>query len=105
MEKAFGTFPSWMKAYPKHLRNAAWELIKARRSPNAAIPPKYDELIQLGVASQVPCKYCIYFHTGMAKMFGATNEEIQEAIASAAFTRHWSTVMHGAGLNFKAFKA
>lgn len=104
MEAAFGVFPELMKAVPKHLQSAAWEMMKARRNSEAAVPAKYTELIGLAVASQVPCNYCVYFHTGMAKMLGATEAEIQEAVATAADTRHWSTVLNGAGIEFEAFK-
>ena len=105
MEKTFGTVPVMMKVFPEHLRAAAWQLMKARKNPKAAIPAKYSELISLGVASQIPCSYCVYAHTTTAKMLGATDAEIQEAVAFAAKTRHWSTIMNGAGVEFKAFKA
>jgi AhpD family alkylhydroperoxidase len=105
MEAAFGTAPVMFKVYPEHLRASAWKWFQATQSPDAAIPAKYSELISLGVASQIPCNYCIYAHTTMAKMLGATDEEIQEAVASAANTRHWSTVLNGAGVEFEEFKA
>ena len=105
MEATFGTVPVMMKVYPDHLRAGAWELFKATLSPDAAIPAKYSELISLGVASQIPCDYCVYAHTTMAKMLGATDAEIQGAVASAANTRHWSTVLNGAGVEFEEFKA
>ncbi len=105
MEEAFGTVPVMLKVYPDHLRVSAWEWFKATKNPDAAIPAKYSELISLGVASQIPCTYCVYAHTTMAKMLGATDEEIQGAVASAANTRHWSTVLNGAGVEFEEFKA
>jgi alkylhydroperoxidase/carboxymuconolactone decarboxylase family protein YurZ len=37
-------------------------------------------------------------------MHGATDAEIQEAVASAANTRHWSTVLNGANVPFDEFK-
>ncbi len=104
MKAAFGTVPVMMKVYPDHLRAGAWELFKATMSPDAAIPAKFSELISLGVASQIPCTYCIYAHTTMAKMLGATDAEIQGAIASAANTRHWSTVLNGADVPLDEFK-
>ncbi len=104
MEAAFGTVPVMMKVYPEHLRASAWEWFKATQSPDAAIPAKYSELISLGVASQIPCDYCVYAHTTMAKMLGATDAEIQEAVASAANTRHWSTVLNGADVSLDEFK-
>ncbi len=104
MEAAFGTVPAMMKVYPDRLRASAWEWFKAMQSPGGAIPAKYSELIALGVASQIPCSYCVYVHTTNAKMLGATDAEIQEAVASAANTRHWSTVLHGAGVPLDEFK-
>jgi AhpD family alkylhydroperoxidase len=104
MEAALGTVPVMMKVYPDHLRASAWEWFKATQSPDAAIPGKYSELIALGVASQIPCDYCVYAHTTMAKMLGATDAEIQGAVASAANTRHWSTVLNGANVPLDEFQ-
>lgn len=104
MEATFGTVPVMLKVLPDHLRAGAWEWFKATQSPDAAIPAKYSELISLGVASQIPCTYCVYAHTTMAKMLGATDAEIQEAVASAANTRHWSTVLNGANVPLDEFK-
>lgn len=63
------------------------------------------ELLQLAVASQIPCSYCIYFHTEIAKVHGATKEEIKEAVAHGAETRHWSMIIQGAQIDFKDFKS
>jgi AhpD family alkylhydroperoxidase len=104
MEAAFGTVPVMMKVYPDHMLASAWEWFKATQSPDGTIPRKYLELISLGVASQIPCDYCIYAHTTTAKMLGATDAEIQEAVASAAETRHWSTVLNGADVHIDEFK-
>jgi AhpD family alkylhydroperoxidase len=105
MEATFGTVPVMFKVYPDYLRAGAWEWFKATKSPDASIPAKYSELISLGVASQIPCVYCVYAHTTMAKMLGATDDEISQAVASASDTRHWSTVLNGAGVDFEEFKA
>jgi AhpD family alkylhydroperoxidase len=105
MKETFGTVPSMFKVYPDHLRASAWEWFKSTNSPDAPIPAKYSELISLGVASQIPCSYCVYAHTTMAKMLGATDAEIQQAVASAANTRHWSTVLNGAAVDYKEFEA
>jgi AhpD family alkylhydroperoxidase len=105
MEAAFGTVPVMFKVFPAYLRAGAWEWFKAASSPDAAIPAKYRELIKLGVAAQIPCSYCVYAHITMAKMLGATDAEIQDAVASAAQTRHWSTVLNGTGVDLEEFKA
>ena len=71
----------------------------------ATIPPKYRALIGLAVSSQIPCAYCIYADTADARTFGATDEEIKEAIMFAALTRQGSTLMNGNMVDLDAFKA
>ncbi len=105
LEQTFGTFPSWFAAYPKHALPEAWELYKTLKGPKSSISSKNSELIQLAVASQIPCVYCVYFHRISAKAFGATDEEINEAVALGAETRHWSMVLQGSGISFEDFKA
>jgi len=104
MKATLGTVPVMFRVYPDHMRASAWEWFKAIQSPDGAIPPKYSQLIALGVSSQIPCVYCVYAHTTMAKMFGATDAEIQAAVANAANTRHWSTVLNGANVPFDEYK-
>jgi AhpD family alkylhydroperoxidase len=104
MKSAFGTVPVMFNVFPENMRAGAWEWFKSSMDPNAAIPAKYSELIALGVASQIPCDYCVYAHTTMAKMHGATDAEIQQAVASAAGTRHWSTVLNGNNVSYDEFK-
>jgi len=104
MKSGFGTVPVMMKVYPDKMLASAWEWFKATQSPDGAIPSKYNELISLAVASQIPCAYCVYAHTTQAKMHGATEAEIQAAVASAAATRHWSTILNGADVSLDEFK-
>ena len=59
----------------------------------------------LAVASQIPCEYCVYAHTTMAKMLGATEEEIQEAVMKGAEVRFWSTVLNGNHVDYESFKS
>jgi alkylhydroperoxidase/carboxymuconolactone decarboxylase family protein YurZ len=58
----------------------------------------------LGV-EQIPCNYCVYIDTKQAKMYGATEEEIKEAIAEAALTRYMSAISYGNQRDFEAFKS
>ena len=101
----FGSFLSMFDVIPAHALPGAWDNFKQLQSPDNAIPPKYRELIQLSVASQIPCVYCIYYHTRVAKAYGATDEEIKEAIAHGAQTRQWSMVLQGNQIEFEVFKA
>ena len=96
IEKTLGVVPSFMKAYPEEGISAAWEEFKSiQLSMGTELTAKEKELIGLAVAAQIPCKYCVYFHTELAKMNGATDIEIKEAIAMSASTRHWSTFLNG----------
>jgi AhpD family alkylhydroperoxidase len=104
IQQQFGTFLSMFEAYPKDALPGAWENFKLLQSPDNAIPPKYRELLQLAVASQIPCDYCIYYHITVAKALGATEEEIKEAVAQGAQTRHWSMIVQGNQIDFEAFK-
>lgn len=104
METAFGTVPVMFEVFPDHLRAGAWEWFKSTMSPEASLQSKDIQLIALAVASQIPCDYCVYAHKTMARMFGATDAEISEAIAAAAETRHWSTVLNGAEVPLDDFK-
>ncbi|TIU25042.1 MAG: carboxymuconolactone decarboxylase family protein, partial [Mesorhizobium sp.] len=83
----------------------AWAEIKGvQLNPNTALNGKTKELMGLAVASQIPCQYCIYFHTLAAKANGASDEEIKEAIAMAAIVRHWSTMLNGSQVDLVTFK-
>lgn len=105
MKAMFGSVPVMFTKLPLHVRASAWEWFKSISSPDATIPPKYGELIGLAVASQIPCEYCVYAHTTMAKMLGATDEEIQEAVVKGAEVRHWSTILNGNQVDFESFKS
>ena len=104
MKEAFGTLPSWLMAYPANARAAAWEWNKAIEGPGV-IPPKYQQLIALAVASQIPCEYCTFVHREFAtEFFGASKAEISEAVALGANVRHWSTILYGNGIEKEGFR-
>ena len=105
IEETFGTFLSTFDAYPKHALSTAWENYKKLKSPTSSISSKNQELIQLAVASQIPCVYCVYFHKISAKGFGATDEEIKDAVALGAQTRQWSMITQSSGISLEDFKA
>jgi AhpD family alkylhydroperoxidase len=47
------------------------------------------------VSSQVPCRYCVVADTEFARLDGATDQEIAEAVAMASLVRNWATVIDG----------
>lgn len=106
MESTLGTVPPFIELLPEGTQAGAWAFMKGSSgNPNGKIPPKYRELIALGVAAQIPCSYCAYAHTAFAKANGATDAEIQEAIAYGAEVRLWSTILNGSQYDLDAWKA
>ena len=105
IQATMGGVPSFVKQFPKSGLPGAWAEVKAiELSDKTALPPKVKSLISLAVAAQIPCSYCIWSDTENAKRAGATDEEIQEAVAMAALTRHWSTVFNGMQVDVDQFK-
>jgi AhpD family alkylhydroperoxidase len=105
VQATLGLVPAFVKAFPAVEVAALWDEIKSvQLNPKTALPGKTKELIGLAVAAQIPCRYCTYFHTQAAKLNGATDEEVTEAIAMAGLTRHWSTVLNGLQIDLAEFK-
>jgi AhpD family alkylhydroperoxidase len=105
IEATLGSVPSFFKAFPESGISGAWAEFKGiQLNPNTALNGKTKELVGLAVAAQIPCEYCIYFHTAAAKANGATDEEIREAVAMSAIVRHWSTVLNGMQVDYPQFK-
>lgn len=106
MKAALGTVPPFIALLPEGAQAGAWSFMKGSSgNPDGEIPAKYRELIALGVAAQVPCAYCAYAHTAFAKANGASDAEVQEAIAYAAEVRLWSTILNGSQYDLDQWRA
>ena len=92
------------ETYPSHVYGPFLQSYGAMKGENASLDTKTHELIALAVAAQIPCTYCVYAHAKNARRAGATTEELREAVAVAAFVRHFSTAFNGAALDFEAFR-
>jgi AhpD family alkylhydroperoxidase len=105
IEKTLGFVPGFFRQMPDSAIPGAWAEMKGfQLNPGTRLNGKTKELIGLAVAAQIPCQYCIYFHTAAAKANGATDEEIKEAVAMAGVVRHWSTVLNGNQVDLGAFR-
>lgn len=100
----FGIFPQIFDAVPEYALNSLWGSFKTITGSDSALEPKYRELIALSVAAQIPCSYCVFFHTEMAKANGATQQEIEDAIAQGAFTRQMSMIIQGSQMDLEEFR-
>lgn len=104
LEETFGFVPSFALTTTAAGLRLWWSAVRDfQLSPDTALDNKTKELIGLGVSSQIPCHYCILFHTEAARLNGATETEIQEAIFMASLTRQGSTILNGALLDPKTF--
>jgi AhpD family alkylhydroperoxidase len=102
--EAFGFVPSFFLTLPQNETRLFWRAIKDfQMSDKTALSGKVKELIGLGVASQIPCHYCVVFHTEAARLNGATEQEIQEAIFMAGVTRMGSTILNGSQIDQATF--
>ena len=104
IEHMMGVVPSMFKALPDSVLEIEWQLFKKTQIEDAAIPAKYRELIGLGIAAAMKCQFCAYFHTQMAKLNGATDAEIENAVHIAKDSSGWSTYIHGMQIDFAQFK-
>lgn len=100
----FGFVPTFMKYVPQDVLPAEWEAFKKTQLEPSAIPQKYKELIGVGIAATTHCRYCAYFHKEVAKTFGATDQEIEEAVRFAKASAGWSTYINGLQVDLDQFK-
>lgn len=102
--QAFGFVPSFMTAIPPTEQRLWWSAIRDfQLSDKTVLSNKVKELIGLGVSSQIPCHYCVLFHTEAARLNGASEQEIQEAVFMAGVTRFGSTILNGVALDTATF--
>ena len=104
--KTLGFVPQFFLKFPEGMLPGTWEEMKTlQMNPNTALPGRTKELIGLAVAAQIPCRYCIVGHTEFARLNGASETEIGEAVGMAAITRHWSTFLNGIQTDETKFRA
>ena len=106
IREMLGTVPGFFENLPGPLLDSEWESFKSiELSDQTAIPNKYKELIGIAVSGATRCRYCVYFHTEAARLFGATDAEINEAALMAKNTMGWSTYLNTLQFDYDAFTA
>ncbi|HWG91701.1 MAG TPA: carboxymuconolactone decarboxylase family protein [Candidatus Thermoplasmatota archaeon] len=105
IEAAFGTVPSFLERVPAPLIESEWETFKRFQLQDTALPMRTKELLGLAVASALQCPYCTYFHEAAARLHGASDEEITEAVFMAKHTAGWSTFLRGSNQPFEEFRS
>ena len=104
VEQLFGVVPGFIKSLPDSSIAQEWELFKKVQVEETPIPNKYRELIGVGVAAIMRCRYCTYYHSEIAKLYGATDAEIEDAVHFAKSSAGWSTYINGLQLDYNEFK-
>ena len=105
MEEMLGTVPSALNRVPDELLDAEWQLVKLAQFGQTLIPNRYKELIGVAVAAVLRCPYGLRLHTELARLYGATDAEVAEAVHYAGVVVGWSTQMTGLGLDLEDFAA
>ena len=105
IEEMFGLVPSFVKMIPDSSLELEWKLMKRVQFDEGAIPNKYRELIGVGVAAAMKCRFCALFHTENARLYGATDAEIEDAVHFAKSSAGWSTYLHGMQVDYDEFKS
>jgi AhpD family alkylhydroperoxidase len=103
MKEMFGTVISFVDEIPDEFIDSEWDLIKRVQFGETLIPNKYKELMGLAVAAVTRCRYCVLFHTEAAKLFGATEAEVEEAVHYTKLVSGWSTYINGLQVDYEEF--
>ncbi len=104
IEETLGLVPTFMKSIPESSLELEWQLMKQVQFEEGPIPNKYRELMGVAIAAVTKCRYCAFFHTEIAKLNGATKEEIEDAVHFAKSSAGWSAYLNGLQFDFDQFK-
>ncbi|MBT2529776.1 carboxymuconolactone decarboxylase family protein [Streptomyces sp. ISL-99] len=104
IKETLGLVPHFFSRIPDDLLDYEWEIFKKIELGETLIPNKYKELIGIALHSETKCRYCTLFHTEAAKLFGATDEEIQEAVHYAKNSLGWSGYLNGMREDYDDFE-
>ena len=104
VREMFGEVPHFIQLVPDQSLELEWRLFKRVQFDEGPIPNKYRELIGVAIAATKGCPYCSHYHTDVARLNGATHEEIEDAVHFAKSTMGWSTYLHGMQVPLDEFK-
>ncbi|ARZ70337.1 carboxymuconolactone decarboxylase family protein [Streptomyces sp. HU2014] len=103
IKETLGLVPHFFSGIPDDLLEHEWAIFKKIELGETLIPNKYKELMGIALHSETKCRYCTLFHTEAARLYGATEEEIQEAVHYAKNSLGWSAYINGVREDYDAF--
>ena len=104
LEATFGMVPPPLDSIPDDDVVNEWPTFKKYTVGESEIPALYRELMGLAVAANIKCPYCAHFHTEAARLHGATDAQIEEAVSLASFTARYSAMLHAQSYDLDTFK-
>lgn len=106
IKETLGLVPSFFDRFPEATLDYEWELFRRfeLQEEGMAIPVKQRQLMGVALHSETKCHYCTLFHTEVAKLFGATDAEIQEAVHYAKHSLGLSAYLNGIRQDFDDFQ-
>jgi AhpD family alkylhydroperoxidase len=105
MAETYGSVPGFFGLFPSEDVADVWNRFRTLQlNPDIILEAKTRELLGLAVATQGPCRPCVYFHAAAALANGASQEEIRETIGVAAATRSLNDVLNEVASDFDTFR-
>lgn len=97
IRQTLGIVPSFFNSIPDDTLDLEWTLFQRfeMQEEGMAIPAKVRQLMGVAIHSETKCEYCTLFHTELAKLLGATDAEVQEAVHYAKHTLGISAYLNG----------
>lgn len=104
IEGKLGIVPTVFKAMPDDELELEWKLFQRVQLDDQTLPAKYRELIGLAAASAVGDLYCMVAHRELAKLFGATDEELERTAAIAKSVAGFGAYLTGCDINLETMR-
>ncbi len=95
MRERFGRLLPFFDRVPDEFVDAEWDLMKRLHLGETLIPNRYKELIGVAVAAASRCRYGSVLHAELARLHGASDAEIEEAVHYTKLVTGWSLLMNG----------
>lgn len=103
IKETMGLVPGFFKSIPEKYLDNEWQLFKSLEFGQTLIPNKYKELIGVALHAETKCRFCTLFHSEAAKLYGATDQEIQEAVHYAKMSVGFSVYINGMRTDYDEF--
>lgn len=104
IEERLGNVPTFFKTVPDRSLEWEWSLFKTLHLDTGSIPDKYKALTGVAIAAVTQCRYSSHFYTEVARLAGATDAEIEEAVHFAKSCTGWSAYLNGMQVDYDRFR-